>query len=36
VPADALSIARERQVIKENYASRLRGLKNAARKKPVK
>jgi bifunctional UDP-N-acetylglucosamine pyrophosphorylase/glucosamine-1-phosphate N-acetyltransferase len=35
VPADALAIARSRQVVKENRAARLRGLKAAARKKPA-
>jgi bifunctional UDP-N-acetylglucosamine pyrophosphorylase/glucosamine-1-phosphate N-acetyltransferase len=33
VPADALAIARERQVVKENRASRLRALKGAGKKK---
>jgi bifunctional UDP-N-acetylglucosamine pyrophosphorylase/glucosamine-1-phosphate N-acetyltransferase len=33
VPPDALAIARERQAVKENYASRLRSLKGAAKKK---
>jgi len=33
VPPDGLAIARERQVIKENRASRLRGLKGAGKKK---
>jgi bifunctional UDP-N-acetylglucosamine pyrophosphorylase / glucosamine-1-phosphate N-acetyltransferase len=33
VPADGLAIARERQVVKENRASRLRALKGAGKKK---
>jgi bifunctional N-acetylglucosamine-1-phosphate-uridyltransferase/glucosamine-1-phosphate-acetyltransferase GlmU-like protein len=33
VPADGLAIARERQVVKENRASRLRALKSAGKKK---
>jgi bifunctional UDP-N-acetylglucosamine pyrophosphorylase/glucosamine-1-phosphate N-acetyltransferase len=33
VPADALAIARERQVVKENGASRVRALKSAAKSK---
>jgi bifunctional UDP-N-acetylglucosamine pyrophosphorylase/glucosamine-1-phosphate N-acetyltransferase len=33
VPADGLAIARERQVIKENRAARLRALKSATKKK---
>jgi len=33
VPADALAIGRSRQVVKENRAARLRGLKAAAKKK---
>src|SRR5205807_1729781 len=33
VPADGLAIARERQVIKENRASRLKALKGAGKKK---
>ncbi len=32
VPADALAIARERQVVKENRASRLKALKSASKK----
>ena len=33
VPADGLAIARERQVVKENRASRLKALKGAGKKK---
>jgi bifunctional UDP-N-acetylglucosamine pyrophosphorylase/glucosamine-1-phosphate N-acetyltransferase len=33
VPADGLAIARERQVVKENRAARLRALKSATKKK---
>jgi bifunctional UDP-N-acetylglucosamine pyrophosphorylase / glucosamine-1-phosphate N-acetyltransferase len=33
VPADGLAVARERQVVKENRASRLRALKGAGKKK---
>ncbi len=33
VPADALAIARGRQAVKEGYASRLRDMKGAAKKK---
>ena len=33
VPADGLAIARARQVVKENRASRLRALKGAGKKK---
>jgi len=33
VPADGLAIARERQVVKDNRASRLRALKGAGKKK---
>jgi bifunctional UDP-N-acetylglucosamine pyrophosphorylase / glucosamine-1-phosphate N-acetyltransferase len=33
VPADGLAIARERQVVKENRASRLKALKSATKKK---
>jgi bifunctional UDP-N-acetylglucosamine pyrophosphorylase/glucosamine-1-phosphate N-acetyltransferase len=33
VPSDALAIARERQIIKENRAARLRALKGAMKKK---
>jgi bifunctional UDP-N-acetylglucosamine pyrophosphorylase/glucosamine-1-phosphate N-acetyltransferase len=33
VPADGLAIARERQVVKENRAARLRALKGAGKKK---
>jgi bifunctional UDP-N-acetylglucosamine pyrophosphorylase/glucosamine-1-phosphate N-acetyltransferase len=33
VPPDALAIARERQVVKENRAARLRAIKHAAKKK---
>jgi bifunctional UDP-N-acetylglucosamine pyrophosphorylase/glucosamine-1-phosphate N-acetyltransferase len=35
VPADGLAIGRSRQVVKENRAARLRGLKAAAKKKPA-
>jgi bifunctional UDP-N-acetylglucosamine pyrophosphorylase / glucosamine-1-phosphate N-acetyltransferase len=35
VPADALAIARGRQVVKENRASRLLQMKSAGKKKPV-
>jgi bifunctional UDP-N-acetylglucosamine pyrophosphorylase/glucosamine-1-phosphate N-acetyltransferase len=35
VPPDALAIGRSRQVIKENRAARLRGLKAAAKKTPA-
>jgi bifunctional UDP-N-acetylglucosamine pyrophosphorylase / glucosamine-1-phosphate N-acetyltransferase len=34
VPADALAIARSRQVVKENRAARLRARKGAAKKQP--
>ncbi|MGH6675412.1 MAG: bifunctional UDP-N-acetylglucosamine diphosphorylase/glucosamine-1-phosphate N-acetyltransferase GlmU, partial [Xanthobacteraceae bacterium] len=34
VPADALALARGRQVIKEGWASRLRALKSIGKKKP--
>jgi bifunctional UDP-N-acetylglucosamine pyrophosphorylase/glucosamine-1-phosphate N-acetyltransferase len=33
VPADALAIARERQVVKEGAASRIRAIKAAAKPK---
>ena len=33
VPADALALGRVRQVIKEGWAQRLRGLKGAGKKK---
>ena len=33
VPADALALGRGRQVIKEGWASRLRGLKSLGKKK---
>ena len=33
VPADALAIARERQVVKEEGASRIRAIKAAAKAK---
>jgi bifunctional UDP-N-acetylglucosamine pyrophosphorylase/glucosamine-1-phosphate N-acetyltransferase len=33
VPADALALARGRQVVKEGWASRLRGLKSLSKKK---
>jgi bifunctional UDP-N-acetylglucosamine pyrophosphorylase/glucosamine-1-phosphate N-acetyltransferase len=35
VPPDALAIARSRQVVKENRASRLREIKSAGKKKPA-
>jgi bifunctional UDP-N-acetylglucosamine pyrophosphorylase/glucosamine-1-phosphate N-acetyltransferase len=35
VPADALAVARGRQVVKENRASRLLQMKSAGKKKPV-
>ena len=34
VPADALAIGRARQVIKEGWVTRLRGLTSAGTKKP--
>lgn len=36
VPADGLAIARERQVVKENRASRLRAIKGVGKKKSAK
>jgi bifunctional UDP-N-acetylglucosamine pyrophosphorylase/glucosamine-1-phosphate N-acetyltransferase len=36
VPPDALAIARERQVIKENGATRIRAIKHSAKKKAAK
>jgi bifunctional UDP-N-acetylglucosamine pyrophosphorylase / glucosamine-1-phosphate N-acetyltransferase len=33
VPADALALGRSRQVVKQGWAARLRGLKTLGRKK---
>ncbi|HKM88765.1 MAG TPA: bifunctional UDP-N-acetylglucosamine diphosphorylase/glucosamine-1-phosphate N-acetyltransferase GlmU, partial [Xanthobacteraceae bacterium] len=33
VPADALALARGKQVVKEGWATRLRGLKSLGKKK---